>query len=295
MAHPRYRILALDVDGTLLDPDGRLRQRTAEAIARARRAGICPVLCTGRRYRRATEIALQLGLDGPVVCNSGALIKNATDRQTLWRGDFGATLGAEILALFQEMNQPPVVFTDHGPDDPDFLVAAYPSGHESFDDYVAQNRQHAGIAPALARGFIVPGGIAVDHAELYHGPLFHICAIGSRAEMLALQRAARERLDGRIETFVQRTSRYRGTMCEILRHDASKWRAIQHIAGLWGVDPAEICAVGDDANDIAMIRNAGLGVAMGHAAAEVRSAAALITGAHDEDGVAMLVDDVLLN
>jgi hydroxymethylpyrimidine pyrophosphatase-like HAD family hydrolase len=83
-------------------------------------------------------------------------------------------------------------------------------------------------------------------------------------------------------------------MCEILRHDASKWTAILHLAGLWGIEPSGICAVGDDVNDIPMIKNAGLGVAMGHARLEVRSAADLVTGDHDEDGVAMLVDDVLL-
>ena len=52
--------------------------------------------------------------------------------------------------------------------------------------------------------------------------------------------------------------------------------------------------MGDDANDIEMIRNAGLGVAMGHAHPEVRAVADLVTGDHDEDGVAMLLDDVLL-
>ena len=83
-------------------------------------------------------------------------------------------------------------------------------------------------------------------------------------------------------------------MCEFLRHDASKWTAILYLAGLWGIDPSAICAVGDDANDIPMIKNAGLGVAMGHARHEVRAAADLITGDHDEDGVAMLVDEVLL-
>ena len=69
---------------------------------------------------------------------------------------------------------------------------------------------------------------------------------------------------------------------------------VLHLAELWGIEPGAICAVGDDANDIPMIRNAGLGVAMGHAHPEVRAVADLITGGHDEDGVAMLVDEVLL-
>ena len=112
--------------------------------------------------------------------------------------------------------------------------------------------------------------------------------------MLAFQGRVIDSLSGRVQTFVQRSPRYLGTMCEILRHDASKWTAVLHLAKLWEVDPAEICAVGDDLNDVPMIRNAGLGVAMGHSPADVLAAADLVTGNHDEDGVAMLVDEVLL-
>jgi 5-amino-6-(5-phospho-D-ribitylamino)uracil phosphatase len=83
-------------------------------------------------------------------------------------------------------------------------------------------------------------------------------------------------------------------MCEILRHDAGKWAAILHLSRLWRIDRSAICAVGDDMNDIPMIRNAGLGVAMGQARPEVLAAADLVTGGHDEDGVAMLVENVLL-
>jgi 5-amino-6-(5-phospho-D-ribitylamino)uracil phosphatase len=288
MAVARYRMLALDVDGTLLDPDGTLRPRTAEAVARAARAGIRPVLCTGRRYRRARPIAEQLGLDAPLVCNSGAIVKDPADHRTLWRADFDPELAADVLALFRSHDQPSVVFTDRDPDDFDFIIPAFPTGRESFDDYVAKNREHAEINSNGRWRTAPPDGARGDE------PLFHVCAIGTFDEMCAFERAALDRVSGRVQTFVLRTSRYRGTMCEILRIDASKWTAILHLAGLWGIAPSEICAVGDDANDIPMIRNAGLGVAMGHAHPEVRAAADLVTGDHDQDGVAMLLDDVLL-
>jgi 5-amino-6-(5-phospho-D-ribitylamino)uracil phosphatase len=283
----QYRILALDVDGTLLDLDGTLRPRTAEAVARAARAGIQPVLCTGRRYRRARPITEQLGLYAPLVCNSGSIVKDPADHRTLWRADFDPTLTADVHRLFHHHDQPAVVFTDRTPDDADFLVPGFPTGRELFDDYVARNRVHAEIDPAWRT--------AHDRGQTRpEEPWFHVCAIGTWDEMRAFEKDARERIDGRIQTFVLRFSRYLGTMCEILRADASKWAALLHLAELWGIRPDEICAVGDDANDIPMIRNAGLGVAMGHAQPDVLAAADRVTGAHDEDGVAMLVDDVLL-
>jgi 5-amino-6-(5-phospho-D-ribitylamino)uracil phosphatase len=292
MAAVRYQILALDVDGTLLDPDGILRPRTAAAVARAARAGIRPILCTGRRYRRALPIAQQLGLDAPLVCNSGAIIKDPRDHVTLWRADFDAALDSNILELFSAHGQPAVVFTDRGPEDADFIVAAYPSGLRLFDDYVGQNREHAEIDSVWrwSESNRAPHGPV--HCQ--RDPLFHVCAIGTRSEMLAFERAGLDKMNGRVQTFVQRSPRYEGTMCEILRHDAGKWTAILYLAKLWGIEPREICAVGDDVNDIAMIRHAGLGVAMGHAGADVLTAADLITGDHEQDGVAMLVDDVLL-
>jgi 5-amino-6-(5-phospho-D-ribitylamino)uracil phosphatase len=292
MAVSRYQILALDVDGTLLDPDGTLRPRTAAAVARAAQAGIRPILCTGRRYRRALPIAQQLGLDAPLVCNSGAIIKDPRDHSTLWRADFDAALDSDVLELFRAHDRPAVVFTDRGSKDADFIIRAYPTGLPLFDDYVGQNREHAEI-DSVWRWRQLNGA----HQYLAHGqgdPLFHVCAIGTRSEMLAFQRAAFDKINGRVQTFVQRSPRYAGTMCELLRYDASKWTAIRYLAKLWRIEPEEICAVGDDVNDIPMIRHAGLGVAMGHAGAEVLTAADLITGDHEQDGVAMLVDDVLL-
>ena len=204
---------------------------------------------------------------------------------TLWRADFDRSLAAGVLELFHDHDQPSVMFTDRGPEDLDFIITAFPTGREHFDDYVGQNREHAEINAAGTNGHAP--AVAAD-------PLFHICAIGTTSEMLDFEKRAHERFGGRIQTFVQRSQRYLGTMCELLRHDANKWTAILHLARLWGIEPGAICAVGDDANDIPMIKNAGLGVAMGHARPEVRAAADLITGDHDADGVAMLVEDVLL-
>ena len=292
MAPHRYQILALDVDGTLLDSGGILRPRTLAAVSRAARAGIRPVLCTGRRYRRARPIARQLEIDAPLVCNSGAIIKDPAGHGTLWRADFDRSLAVDILQLFRTHDHPAVVFTDRGHDQADFIIAEYPTGRDGFDDYVGQNREHAEIDPRWgSRSHPRPESDAVERDR---DALFHICAIGTRSQMAQFQEAAHNRFSGRIQTFVQRSPRYRGTMCEILRYDAGKWAAILHLARLWRIDPAAICAVGDDANDIPMIRNAGLGVAMGHARPEVLEAADLVTGDHNQDGVAMLVDDVLL-
>jgi Cof subfamily protein (haloacid dehalogenase superfamily) len=278
MPNGPFRILALDVDGTLLDPGGTLRPRTAQAVRRAAIAGIRPVLCTGRRFRRARPIAEQLGIETPIVCNSGAIVKDPGSRRTLWRADFPPELADRLLGLFVRHDQHLVAFTDRADHEADFLVSRYPTHRACFDEYVSQNRGHAEIVEAW------------DAAE----PRFHLCAIGTRGEMLAFQQLVHDAVGDRVQTFVQRSPRYMGTMCELLRHDANKWTAVLRLARLWGIAPEEICAVGDDVNDVPMLRHAGLGVAMGHAPDHVRAAADLVTGDHEQDGVAMLVEDVLM-
>ncbi len=278
MLNSQFRLLALNVDGTLLDSTGALRPRTAEAIARVGRAGLRTILCTGRRYRRALPIAQELGLDAPLVCNSGAIIKDPRDGSTLWRADFDPVLARRIKDLFQAHDQPMIVFNDLATTEPDFMIPAFPTGRDLFDEYVARNRENAGIEPDF---------------DITSQGVFHVCAVGTKPEMSAFEEVVERSLGGLVRTFVQRSPRYLGTMCELLRHDACKWTAIQWLASDWGIDPSEICAVGDDMNDLTMIRHAGLGVAMGHAPESVRSIANRVTGDHDQDGLAMLVEELL--
>src|SRR4029079_10193707 len=114
--------------------------------------------------------------------------------------------------------------------------------------------------------------IAADH--------FHVCAIGDRAAMSRFESILLEALPGQIRTFVQKSPRYSGTMCEVLPIEASKWSAVLHLAEIWGIDPSAICAVGDDMNDVPMIQGAGFGVATGHAPEAVRAIADHVTSDH---------------
>ena len=83
-------------------------------------------------------------------------------------------------------------------------------------------------------------------------------------------------------------------MCEIAPFGVSKWSGIMQLADEWGIRPEEICAVGDDVNDIPMIEAAGLGVAMGNALDEVKAAADRIAPSHDDDGLVQVVRWVMV-
>lgn len=277
----RFRLLALDIDGTVLNREGRLLPTTARAVRAAEAAGIRPVLCTGRRHRKATPVAEELGLESPLVCNSGGIVKSRCGSKTHWRADLDAELARGILAILDRFGQPAISFADTAPDGHDFVVEADPTGNPLLDEYLELNRPH---------GRVVPDWRARLEGESH----FHLCAFGTREAMLELERAVLEAFGGVAQTFVQKSPNYSGHSCEILRGDANKWTALGWLARSWGIPAEEICAIGDDMNDVQMIAGAGLGVAMGHAPADVLRVADHVTGSHDEDGVTRFIEEVLL-
>jgi hydroxymethylpyrimidine pyrophosphatase-like HAD family hydrolase len=146
-------------------------------------------------------------------------------------------------------------------------------------EYLAMNPQ---------RGRVWPGLVPDPPPGVFAG-----FAMGTHDAMLELQRRLRARLPAQLVTHVLRSPRYRGFMCELAPAGVTKWSGIRRLAADWAIPDEAICAVGDDVNDIPMIRSAGLGVAMGNALPAVKAAARRIAPTHDDDGLAEVVDWLL--
>ncbi len=271
----RYRLLAIDIDGTLVDSRDQLRDETQAALAEARRRGIEVVLATGRRYARALPLVKQLKLNVPLISASGALVKRPADHSTLHCAQFAEGALHQMLATISQAGLEAVLYAD--------------TYHHGFDYYCPRVDV---CQPELAEYFRLNAGCERLWPELMTAPpegIFAGFAMGTRNAMLDLAAAVQEQSPQRVETHVLRSPMYSGFMCELLPAGTSKWSAILQLAQDWKIDPAEICAVGDDVNDIPMLLGAGLGVAMGNACDEVKQAADRVTLHHDDHGVAEVV------
>ncbi len=276
-------LLALDVDGTILDRTGSLHESVRRALQEAEASGVRVILCTGRRFRRASAMASALGSSSPMVCNSGALVKCPVSARSLWRAEHSPEHVGTILDVIAEAGVPALSFLDAGLEGPDFVTAADPSGCPLFDQYLRSNTGFARIDPNWQTRL-------ADRDEAH----FHVCAAGSHEAMAEIERKLHERLpDARFRTFVQKSPNYVAWMCEVLRGEASKWTALRSLTDAWGIAPESICAVGDDANDVPMIAAAGWGVAMGHAEPEIRRHAHWVAPSNTEHGVVDVVRIVL--
>ncbi len=272
---PRYRLLAIDIDGTLVNSRDELTAATRQALVRAGQAGIRVVLATGRRYSRALPLVAPLGLDVPLITATGALVKDPRDHRTLYRAEFDPDLLCRVMQIVWHCGFDPVLYGDTFCQGFDFYIATWQARTPELAEYLADNAACARLVPAMLDQ--PPAGV------------FAGFAMGTHAQMLELERALHRCLGDRISTHVLRSPKYAGFFCELAPGGVNKWSALCRLAESWNIPLEAICAVGDDINDIPMIRGAGLGIAMGNALPEVKSAADRVAPTHDEDGLVEVV------
>ncbi|MCC6125922.1 MAG: HAD family phosphatase [Pirellulales bacterium] len=277
----KYRLLAIDIDGTLMNSRDELTPGTQAALVRASAAGVQVVLATGRRYRRALPLVEPLGIDVPLITASGALVKDPLDHRTIYRAEFDSALLRGVCRFLDRAGFDPLLCAD--------------TFHQRFDFFHAveiERIRHGELAEYLE---INPddGRLLPDLLDRPPPDAFLAFTFGTREQMLALESALRENFPGRLATHVLRSPRYRGFLVEIVPAEVSKWSAVRRLARSWNIAEREICAVGDDVNDLTMIRAAGLGVAMGNAIPEVKAAADRIAPTHDEEGLVQVVQWII--
>ncbi|MGB9688397.1 Cof-type HAD-IIB family hydrolase [Thermogutta sp.] len=275
----KFRLLAIDIDGTLVNSTDDVSDRTRRAIEAAVRAGMVVVLASGRRYSRVVPIARELGLSTPVVSSSGALIKETRNHTTLWRADFSPELLRRVAHALRRSGFPLALLGDTFTDGFDYYVDAQGPTNDYMVRYLDLN----------------PGCHRFWNDFQNHVPpdVFAAFSLGTREEMEGLAAELHRTLPGLLTTNVLKSPRYEGFFCEMMPCGTTKWSAVCRVAAQWGIRPREICAVGDDVNDLAMISGAGLGIAMGNACEEVKAAAQWVAPSHEEDGLAYAITLIL--
>jgi 5-amino-6-(5-phospho-D-ribitylamino)uracil phosphatase len=271
--------MAIDIDGTLVNSRDELTVDTQQALDRASRAGIRVVLATGRRYSRTLPLVEPLGIDVPLITAGGALVKDPKDHFTLHKAVFDPPLLKQILRLIDQSGYDSLLCGDTFADGFDFYLARTKVKTPELQEYIELNPDDGRIRPNLTNE--PPSDV------------FLVFTMGTKDQMLVLEQILHGALSGRITTHVLRSPRYRGFLTEIASAGVSKWSAVKRLARSWEIEEAEICAVGDDVNDIPMIHAAGLGVAMGNALPEVKAVADRIAPTHDENGLVQVVEWLL--
>jgi Cof subfamily protein (haloacid dehalogenase superfamily) len=255
------RLVASDLDGTLLLPDETVSQRTRAALAAAREAGITVVLVSGRPPRSLGPIAGRIGVGGIAICANGAVI---------WDLDSGTMVDSAPLA--GELATRLV----HG------LREAIPGALFAVELEGSFGRE-AGWSDGLVAA--PPDVLEADALELITGPVTKLLVRHPTMEFAEVAERAR-RVAG--EDAVVTWAGLR--LVEISAAGVTKASALERLCRRLGIAADEVVAVGDMPNDLAMLAWAGTAVAVANADRSVLEAADEVTASNTDDGVALLLE-----
>ena len=269
----KYKLLVMDVDGTLVDKEGNISTDDKEAIARARQLGIQISLSTGRAAQACLKILDQLSLDGYHMFFDGALVIEPRQGTEVYVQPIDSAVAKEAIE-FARQNDIYLEF---------FSATHYFTEYESRFSEI--RRSFFGIEPTV-----------VDFTDLWQQERFTKAQlmVSSPKEAAKAQKFYAH-FDGRLRFSLSRTPAYPDIdFVNVIDPRVSKGKALEALTSHLGIALDEVMAVGDGNNDIPLLTTAGLAVAMGDAPDEVKAVADYVTLDIDHNGVAAAIEKFLL-
>jgi len=260
-----YKLIALDLDGTLIGRDLAVSPRVREAIRQSIGAGKIVTIATGRMFRATLPFAQELALTAPLICYQGALVEDPVSREVIYHQPVPLE---HALAVIQRVRSEGL------------HVNVY------IDDelYVERLTPEAERYSRLSR---VPVHAVGDLCAFLKQDPTKIVIVSDEPTTDRITAALSEAFGHAL--YVTKSYPF---FCEIAHPDCSKANALALLARRFGIDRSEVVAVGDNLNDMDMIAWAGFGVAMGDASVPVKAVADFVTASLAEDGVAILLENL---
>lgn len=265
----RYKALFSDIDRTALRSDHTMSKAVANAFRTCMESGCCVVLASSRSPQGMMPIVRENGLEGVwISAYGGGLLVNGCGR-TIAEHGFGRNLALAIEHFVEERFDDAAAAGIYSAEH--WYVKSRQDPRIAREEHIVQTTSQEGGAEALAEDETV-------------GKILFIC----RPEAtISVRDALRKRFP---ELHVSTSS---DILIEVNAEGISKAVAVADACAALGISPAETAAIGDAPNDLPMLEAAGLGIAMGNAAPEVREKAAFVCATNDEDGVAEACERIL--
>jgi len=275
ISRPSIRLLATDIDGTLLNPQFQISEGDLLALRRAHAAGIEIVLVTGRRHTFALPIAKQLGFNLWLISSNGAVTRSLAG-ETFHRDMMPAETCVRLSGAMQEFRGNTVLTFDQETKGAIVLERLDELG-ASIRRWLEKNMEYI--------EFVIP----IEKA-LVHDPV-QAMFCGTMARMTeALRALDGAGMDGTVTVLRTEYPARDLSMIDVLNTGCSKGHALERWAAHRGYRREEVMAVGDNHNDVEMLEFAGHPVIMGNACAELRGRGWTVTRANDDCGVAAAVE-----
>jgi len=264
----KYKLIAADLDGTLIGEDAIILPKVKDAVRQAMEKGVRFTIATGRAFGSVLPFAEELGVNAPLICYQGGLIRDHLSGQMIYEQSVPLPLARELIRFIRQRELHLNVYLDSRA-------------------YVERMTPEARYYTRIARAAVYPVGDML--AFLNRAPIKFIIVLSDDEATGPLIAELGVLFAGRMR-FVRSYPRF----VEGIPLDVSKGHALALLADHLGLPLEETIGIGDNDNDLELVERAGLGVAMGNASPALKAAADYIAPPVDNEGVVEIIERFIL-
>lgn len=272
------RLLALDIDGTLLDPHFKISPQNLSALRAAHASGIEIILATGRRHDYALPIAQELGIPAWLISSNGALIRS-TGGQTFYFDRLPAATAARVIHHMNDFRAHAVLTFDRQGNNA-LILEQREELNQTISRWIQMNASFIQYVSPLEDALVE------DPIQAMY------CGRVARMEE-AQQRLAQADFLSKITILKTQYDHRDLCILDILNQGCSKGHALRRWAERHDIPRSQVMAIGDNFNDLEMLEFAGVAVVMGNASQELKQSGWRVTGSNAESGVAQALQEIL--
>ncbi len=275
-----YKLVALDLDGTLLTDDKKISKENIDVLKRINDLGVEIVIATGRRYWSAKQLTTELGFDFVVMANNGNIARKISDEKLLLTKYLDTRDFYTLIKEGRKRGLYPIIHVDHYADGYDIIIE-YEIHSSKYGSYMSKNLDRYK---------------KMDNSLNYkEGKVLAVCYVGDLTDLKEFEKFIKTTYPKRYSSHIMSKLVISGGLLEIMNPLGSKWISLKEYASGKDIKTEEIIAIGDDNNDIDMIKNSGLGIAMKNGSQKAKETADLVTKkSNNEAGVGHVLQELLL-
>ncbi len=289
-----YQLVAIDLDGTLLNSYGNVSSKNKTAIQKAMQKGVEIVLASGRPIKSVENLANELGANHYMICGNGAITYDVQKQQILYNRFLEKE---KVLQIIKICEQNSIFYNVYTKDtiltkNLNYNVLVYHQENatkpenkktritivENIEEYVKNREEEDYLKITIC-----------DKSKVIFGSIMRKLQTIPKVDILEVEHMSRKKIQDGTE---QISMEYFYT--EITNDCVDKWQAIEDLIKKLNIKPEEVMAIGDNSNDIQMVKNAGLGIMMQNSAPYIKELADDVVADNDHDGVAEAIEKYIL-
>jgi Cof subfamily protein (haloacid dehalogenase superfamily) len=263
-----FRMIAIDIDDTLITDDNIVTEGTKEALRKAQAQNVIVTLATGRMFASAKQIARQIDLNVPIITYQGALIKTLIDEKTLYEKTVPQRTAAFLFNYAAR----------HG-----LHLQGY------YEDRLYAKEENDKLI-GYSRLSNVPYIIEPEFERLASLPMTKLLIIDEPEKLDQIAAELKPKIGEEVHI-----TKSKPHYLEFMHKEGTKGQALRFLAGHFGCSMEEVIAIGDSWNDHDMLEAAGLGVAMANAVDSLKQIADYVTLSNNEEGVRHVIEKFILS